>query len=369
MTLFDLLIVATILGFAYWGWLVGLETASVAALELLACLVAAVMLHEAVAGWLQVASTMVLGDWASQAWSILLAFAGLAWGSFATLRLTVHGQSPAEDSDEDETALDPLTDRLAGAVAGGLGGAVFAGGVLVTLSMVPFLAGLKPSGDRLLLDVGKTVLRAGGQFATERHDGRCLPLWGEPPSRMAVMSAGLTSEPWFDADEDGKFGEADRFRDVDGNGTFTKDLYFTDVDGDGLRRVGLIDKYVVGRWDGGLASEDRPRPDLKKPAPPTPTAAKPPVTEPSAPTKPNAEGSKQTEPAKPNQPSTSRPEPAVTSPEQKPAEEKPGAEKAPVEPPKPAQPRQPEQKPVPEKPAETDDAAPPPTGKLPSDDF
>ena len=41
------------------------------------------------------------------------------------------------------------------------------GGVLVTLSMVPFLAGLKPSGDRLARDAGKFVLRAMGQFVRE----------------------------------------------------------------------------------------------------------------------------------------------------------------------------------------------------------
>jgi len=80
------------------------------------------------------------------------------------------------------------------------------------------------------------VLRAMGQFVHERHEGRSLPLWGEPPSRSAVASAKLASEPWFDVDDDGACTAADRYRDVDGNGTFSKDLYFTDVDRDGMRR-------------------------------------------------------------------------------------------------------------------------------------
>lgn len=296
MTLFDLLIVAGILALAYRGWLAGLETAGVAALELLACLAVAVMLHEVVAGWLHAGFTLALGDAVGQAWSILLAFAILGWGSFALVRAVFH-RRPADAAEEPEAEIDPLADRIGGALAGGVGGVVCIGGGLVTLSMVPFLAGFKPSGDRILLDVGKTILRAGGQFATEHHDGLSLPLWGEPASRATNLAAKLTSEPSFDADDDGTFSAPDRFRDVDGNGTFTKDLYYEDVDGDSLRRIGLIDKYVAGRWDGGLISNDRPRPEPKKPEPPRPAPKKPaPAGRPG--TKPAA---KPTDAAKPGQ--------------------------------------------------------------------
>lgn len=275
ITLFDLLIVSAILGFAYRGWLAGLQEASIAALELVACLTVAVMLHEAVAGVLHWLLVMVMGDWVSQAWSILLSFSLLAWGSFAALRSLCHGR-PRDDAEEID--IDPLSDRVAGALSGILGGIVFVGGVLVTLSMVPFLAGVKPSGDRLLLDVGKVVLRTAAGLSPERQEGRSLPLDGEPPSRASVVAARLTSEPWFDADDDGTFSDADRFRDVDGNGTFSKDLYFEDVDADGMRRVGLVDKYVAGRWDASLTSNDRPRPDLQKPVtPPATSPQKPPA--------------------------------------------------------------------------------------------
>lgn len=268
--IFDILVVAAAIGFGYWGWLVGSLPATIAALEVLACLACAVVLHEWLAGVVHGVFGLLFGDAVSPGWAVLVAFAGLAWGTFALLRTQLHRQTDDEDDD-----VDPLIDRLLGAVAGVAGGIVFAGGVLVTLSMVPFLEGLKPSGDRLLLDAGKLALATCSQFVTEKHEGRVLPIWGEPPSRVSVASARLASDPWFDVDDDGACTEQDRYRDVDGNGTFSKDLYYEDVDQDGLRRIGLVDKYVVGRWDGGLKSDDRPRADLKKPEPPKPVPPKP----------------------------------------------------------------------------------------------
>jgi len=353
ITLADILVIAAVLGFAYWGWLVGLETAAVAALELVACLVAAVLLHEMVAGLLLAGMELAVGDWASQSWSVLLAFTLISWGSFAAIRQGLHRKPGGEE----ETDIDPLADRLGGAVAGGIGGAVFAGGVLVTLSMIPFLAWLKPSGDRMLLDVGKTVLRVGCQFAFDQRDeGRSLPLEGEPPSRMSVASASLASEPWFDTDEDGVCTDADRFRDVDDNDLFTKDLYFLDVDADGMRRIGLVDKYVAGRWDAALVSEDRPRPDLKKPTP-SPTATTPP-TPPPATTKPGETAP----PVKPapggTKPDGAKPPVTTEPPGTKPGETKPGDAT------KPPETKPPETKPPATKPPETK-----PPEKRPEDDF
>jgi hypothetical protein len=278
----DILVVVAALGFGYWGWLAGSIRATVAALEVVACLACAVVLHEWLAGGVHGVLGLLFGDSIPQGWSVLVAFAGLAWGVFALLRTQLHRQPADEEDDE----VDPLIDRLLGAVAGVAGGIVFVGGVLVTLSMLPLFEGLKPSGDRLLLDAGKLALVTTGQFVTEKHDGRVLPIWGEPPSRVAVLSAGLASDPWFDVNEDGVCGDEDRYRDVDGNGTFSKDLYYEDVDRDGLRRVGLIDKYVVARWDAGLTSDDRPRADLKKPAPPKPAPPAPPPRQEVAPQPP-----------------------------------------------------------------------------------
>jgi hypothetical protein len=276
ITFFDLLVVAGILAMAYRGWVVGLETAGVAALELLACLAVAVLLHEVAAGFLHMAFALVLGEVVGQSWCILLSFSGLAWGSFALVRFVWHRLPDGDgEGDEQDSDIDPLSDRLGGALAGAAGGVVLLGGLLITLSMIPFLAGLKPSGDRMLLDVGKTILRVADTFLTERHEGRSIPIWGEPASRVSNLAARLTSEPWFDVDDDGTFTTPDRYRDVDGNGTFSKDLYYEDVDGDNLRRIGLMDKYAAGRWDGELISNERPRPALKQPDPQQPATAKP----------------------------------------------------------------------------------------------
>ncbi len=320
ITLWDILIVAGILGFASWGWREGLEASAVAALELLACLAVAVTFHETLAGFLYVGAELLVGDWASQAWSIALAFGLLAWGTFAGVRFGLHARG--ESADDEEAEIDPLADRLGGVIAGALGGALVIGGGLVTLSMIPPLAGLKPA-DALLLDVGKTVLRTAGAFSGGDSEGRSLPVWGEPPSRRTVLSARLTSEPWFDADDDGTCTEADRYRDVDDNGTFTKDLFFEDRDGDGLRRIGLIDKYVVGRWDGMLMSEDRPRP---KPETPATTGPKPPRSpgRPAKPTQPEKPPGRQ--PAKPKQPGKQepdKPEPAGVEDSPPPTERRP----------------------------------------------
>jgi len=305
LTLPDLLIVVSVLAFAYGGWRIGIEAASFAALEVVACLVAGVILHETVAGWLFAAASGLMGDWASQSWCVLLAFALLAWGGFAGVRLWFHRTSPKDEEDFD---IDPLGDRLGGAVAGAFGGAALVGGALVTLSMIPWLAWLKPTGDQMLLDVGKMVLRTGGQLAWDQHGDRSIPVLGEPPARSTNPAARLTSEPWFDADDDGKFTEADRYRDVDGNGTFTKDLYFEDLDGDGLRRVGMVDKYMAGRWDGGLRSDDRPRPEQAKSG--------------DSPSR-GAQTSGTSRP--PQAPSPDRKDPAKTGgPKQKPVKPKPG---------------------------------------------
>lgn len=314
---FDVLVMAATLCFAYRGWIAGLEAASTEALELLACLSIAVLAHEAVAGFLHTAITLALGDGVSVSWSILLAFCLLGWGAFACIRLLVHGK-PADDEDE-EGDVDPLSDRVAGAIAGGFGGALFVGGALVTISMVPFLAGMKPSGDRMLLDVGKTVLRAGGQFATELPGGPSVPLWGEPPSRSTDPTAQLSSEPWFDTDDNGEYSEADRFRDVDGNGTFSKDLYYRDIDGDGVRRIGLIDKYVVGRWDAELISANRPRPELKPAAMKEPTSPKPAVAQPPKPKEQKPADQAQPLQRKPPKPAGTAKQPAAKTKDGKPA--------------------------------------------------
>jgi hypothetical protein len=150
--------------------------------------------------------------------------------------------------------------------------------------MCPLLSFLRIPAQHMFLDVGKTALRTAGVFAGERHEGRSLVLYGEPPSRESVGSARLTNESWFDTDANNTPDDHDPYFDADGNGTFTKDLYYEDVDGNRMRRVGLLEKYTVGRWDSQILVANRERPvkglakTAAKPAPPPP----PPVGQPAA---------------------------------------------------------------------------------------
>jgi hypothetical protein len=264
ITFFDLIIVALVLFYAYMGWEAGMWTAGIAGLELFGCVTAAVLLHEGIAAFLVPVARSTISDGLSQTWVLFLVFAAVAWGTFAAIRFKFHKTEPVNT---DVVDIDPLSDRIGGVIAGGLGGAILVGGVLVNASMLPLLAPMKPSGDRMLLDAGKFVLSAAGHFVLDRPDGQPLPIWGEPAVTKANKQALLANEPWIDVDDSGEFSDADRFRDVDGSGTFSKDIYFIDVDRDGTRRVGLVDKYVVGSWDDLLRSLVRQRDDVKKPEP------------------------------------------------------------------------------------------------------
>jgi uncharacterized membrane protein required for colicin V production len=269
----DLVILITI---GYLGWLGtdrGIFEMAAIGLQLLVSLVLAVLLLEPAAdligGGLEAAVAPFLPqDFPYQAWGTFLAFTLLLWVAFLALWMNLH---PRLMAGGDMKSL-PIIEKIGGALIGGLTGVLLLGCGLVTLSMIPFLQGLKVNADRLYFDVGRSALRTAGGFTGDWHNGRSLVLDGEPPSRESVPSAKLSSEPRFDLDEDGNPSDADVYRDVDDNGTFTKDLYYEDLDNSSSRRVGLIEKYVVGRWDSYLEvnDRDRPKPAVATKQPPTP---------------------------------------------------------------------------------------------------
>jgi hypothetical protein len=334
--MFDLLVIAAIVGCGWLGTQFGLVFASVAAMELFACVVFGTVAHEFVIDQIDNLVQATVGITLPQGWLYLVVYAGLVWGSFALLRYLFHRRD--EQGDE---PLNPLLDRVGGAVAGGIAGFVLAGAGLITLSMLPLLPGLKPAPHRMVLDAGGLVLRTAGAFAGSFQEGRSLLLEGEPPSRPSIQSARLTNEPWCDIDGDSAAGDADRYSDVDGSGSYSKDLYYTDLDGDGTRRVGLLDKYRTGLWDFPVLQYDRERPDQKKPEEPAPEEPKP-APPPPAPA---------AEEAKPAEPKAEAAKPAETEPETpKPEESKSEEAKAEDSKPEDAQPA--DSKPADEKPAE-----------------
>jgi hypothetical protein len=287
--LYDLLVLAAVIGCGWVGVRIGLGPIAAAALELLGCAIGAAIVHEPLVASIDAAVRLVLGDVSLEPWLYPLVYGAVAAGGFVGLRRLLHRDSLLPGDPRDDS---PLA-KGAAALAGGLGGFVAAGAALVTMSMLPVLSGIKPTPRSMFLDAGRPVLAAAAAFSGDVHDGRSLPVFGEPPSRASDTGARLTSEPWYDADGDGEIGETDRFSDVDGNGVYTKDLYYSDVDGDGVRRVGLLDKYRAGCWQYEVLQFDRERTDLpKRPAAadeeaPPPAPEDKPEDKPEEPTEPS----------------------------------------------------------------------------------
>ena len=284
--LFDLIVLVGLLYLAWLGSAMGLYVTTVTALELFVSLVPALLLYEPLAGFLTPFLVDNLGVFlpesvSLQAWAVFLSFATLMWGGFLALWLTVHPKVTPK-----EIATLPPIDQGGGAVMGWFGGMLLLGAGMITWSMLPFGL-LRIPAQHMFLDVGKTALRTAGVFAGEMHEGRSLVLYGEPPCRESAGSARLASETWYDTDGNTKPDDFDPYYDGDGNGTFTKDLYYVDLDSDRLRRVGLLEKYTVGCWDGSVMVGNRERPQKgppkAKPAtpPPAENAAEPPA-EPAA---------------------------------------------------------------------------------------
>lgn len=288
--IFDLVVLLGLLYLAWLGSAMGLYRTTVAGLELFACLVFALLVHEPLAGfltpWLVDNVGVFLPEWIPLgAWALFLSFAIPMWGMFLALWIGVHPKVTPK-----EIATLPPIDQAGGAVMGWFDGILLLGALLVTWSMLP-IGLLRIPAQHMFLDVGKTALRTAGRFLGDRHDGRSLVLYGEPASRQSVGSARLTSETWYDTDANTTVDDHDPYFDADGSGSFSKDLYYEDLDSNRLRRIGLIEKYTVGRWDGLVISSNReraakgqggPSPGKPVPQPPQPVAP-PPPSPPAAP--------------------------------------------------------------------------------------
>ena len=273
----DLVIVIVV---GYLGWLGsdrGIFEMAALGLQLTAAIVFAVLLLEPTAGLLTWAFETGLGaflpqDFPFQAWGVFLAFLVLLWATFLMLWVNLHPRLVGGG----EMKTPHVIEKAGGALLGGLSGVLLLGCGLVTLSMLPFLQGIKVNPDTLLFDVGRSALRTAGDFCPEWYEGRSLILEGEPPTRTVSATDRLSSEPWQDIDDNGTFNDGDRYRDVNNDGKFTDELFYVDLDGNSSRRIGLIEKYVVGRWDFYLKVSDRdrpPPPQVGKDA--TPQPAKP----------------------------------------------------------------------------------------------
>lgn len=306
---FDLIV---LVGVLYMGWLGsahGLFVTAVTLLEVYGAVSLAILLYEPLASLLSTVAEEQLAfflpdSFSFESWSVFLSFAILLWGTVALLWIFVHPKITPRDIPG-----YPPVDMGGGFILAAFAGALTIGGALVTWSMCPLLGFLRVPAQQMFFDVGKMTLRTGGRFLGDFHEGRSVPIFGEPASRESVGAARLASETAYDADANGTIDEAEGFFDTDGNGVFTKDLYYLDLDGDRRRRVGMAEKYTVGRWDSALMSSNRDRPSRtppgaapagKPPVAPTPPTPPPPTESGSKP--PPAPAAKPTEPPKPATP-------------------------------------------------------------------
>lgn len=319
----DLFVLVGVLYCGFLGLSRGFYEAAVAGLEVLGALVLAILTHEFLAGLLGQLIDVAIGPFlpsslSIQAWSVFLVFALVFWGTLVALVTFVHPRLRTDD-----VLPATLVDRLGGAATGAYAGALLIGGILITWSMCPLLSGVLPvPARRMNFDAGRFALRAAGRFATEwRTENPSVVLDGEAVSPQKTRTA--CTESWRDVDENGSCEESDQYHDADHNQQFTRMLYYVDQDGDGARRIGLMDKYVVGVWDIGLRSDRVEEPTPKKP-PATPPR-KPPTPKPADPAAQPQEG-KKPEPTPVDDPTQPKPKPKPQpdpKPEPEPSEEPP----------------------------------------------
>jgi|688.fasta_scaffold81766_3 uncharacterized membrane protein required for colicin V production len=301
---FDIIV---LLGIVYCGFLGlsrGFFTAAVAGAEVLGALILAVLLHEPLAGLLGPLFMDSFGffmpsDFAVQPWAVFLCFSLVFW---LTLGLVWKFANP-KFIDTEVLPL-PLIDQLGGVLAGAFAGSLFLGAILVNWSMCPLLKAVPVPAGEMWIDVGSMALRTAGRFAGERlSTGWSVPTDGEPPPTDGIEGpVRLSSEAWRDRNASGEWDFEDPYRDSDGNGSWTKDYKYVDLDGDRRRRVGLVEKYVVGCWDAGIRVNDRePGAGGGPPKAPPPKPGPQPQQPPPTPTPPPATGQKppETPPVKP----------------------------------------------------------------------
>jgi hypothetical protein len=234
----DLLVAITAIGLAVYGWRQGVFIATLIGLQLLASFVAALALSSLVVDLVRAADIVPPGRLLAVAY--LVTFLACVVG----IRLVIGGFVP-----EMAVPFAPLIDGGLGLFIGAIAGFLLAGALLVAWSLAALPGPLRFTPVGLALDPGAWVL---GTFA------RCVAV--EPARRMELLDGNVAaapgsgaprcSEPFVDLDGNGQHDAGEPFLDVDGNGGFTPALGFRDTGNDRRRRLGLLECYRLGAWEG-----------------------------------------------------------------------------------------------------------------------
>jgi hypothetical protein len=234
----DVVVAITVIGLAIYGWRQGAFLATLIGLQALSSFVAALGLSSLIIDLLRAAEFVPPGRLLAVAY--LVTFLACAVG----IRLAIGAFVP-----EMAVPLAPLVDGGLGLFVGAVAGFLLAGALLVAWSLAALPGPLRFTPAGLTLDPGAWLL---GTFA------RCVAVEPERRAELlggnAAVAAGpdapRCSEPFIDIDGDGKLGSGEPLLDVDGNGAFTPDLGFRDTGNDRRRRLGLLECYRLGAWEG-----------------------------------------------------------------------------------------------------------------------
>jgi hypothetical protein len=246
----DLIVAIAVIGLAVYGWRQGVFVATLIGLQVLASFVAALALASLVVDLVRAAEIVPPGRLLAVAY--LVTFLACVVG----IRLAIGAFVP-----EMAVPFAPLLDGGLGLFIGAVAGYLLAGALLVAWSLAALPGPLRFTPAGLGLDPGSFVLKTFARCVaveparrTELLEGNA----GAKPEHAHNNNAGATkelgppwcSEPFVDLDGDGKHAAGELFLDVDGNGTFTPSLGFRDIGNDRRRRLGLLECYRLGAWEG-----------------------------------------------------------------------------------------------------------------------
>jgi hypothetical protein len=234
----NLIAAIAVIGLAIFGWRQGLFVSALAGLQVLVSFVAALALAGAVVEMLRGMDASLPGR--ALAIVYLVSFTAVVIG----IRLAIGRFVP-------EVAVPfawPI-DRGLGTLVGILAGHLLAGAVLVgwSLAMLPGPLRLDPAG--LAVDPGAWVLDTFARCVEPASASRKELLHGNAGT-APWPEAPRASEPVVDVDGSGGHDSGEPFLDVDGDGSFTRSLGFHDTRGDRRRRLGLVECYRLGAWEG-----------------------------------------------------------------------------------------------------------------------
>ena len=257
----DLLRIGLVGFIAAVGATLGAVPMTTRALQLFVALEAALLWYEPVA---QVFDVPLAGiadrDVASEPWAIFFAFVTIYLIVLSLLVVLTPRRftSWATDSQGIPVELSP-GDRGVAAVASVILGVLLLGTLQIALSMCPLPDDWhgRATGH---YDLGGVCLRGFGSLV----GGPAV--YGEPAPADGVVVDTKASEPWRDLDGDGTCTEADVFVDRDNSAGLSLDLPFVDQDGSGGRRVGLLERYAIWKWD----LKEMPRLQVAPPPAPAP---------------------------------------------------------------------------------------------------